>query len=249
MITILLPHSDYDPTESSVIWQVLITNNIPVQFATPKGKIAFADKRMTDIGFGLLSPILMTRKDDLKTYQLMIESAEFKHPTSYDELNLDAITGLFVPGGHAKGMRSMLGSKVAQDIVVKSFNKELPIGCVCHGTLLLARSIDPKTERSVLFGKKVTGLLKNMELSAWFLTWIWLKNYYRTYDISVETEVKQFLESKSDFKRGPLLAKRDSPENLTHGFTVTDGNLISARWPGDCHKLAKEFVELIQRNK
>ena len=246
MITFLLPDSDYDPTESGVIWQALSQHNIAIQFATPTGKPAFADPRMTSIGFGLLSPMLMTREADLDCYKKMTESEEFNNPIAYESLAIDQISGLFVPGGHAKGMRSMLGSKVAQDIVVKAFNKNLPIGCVCHGTLLLARSIDAKTNRSVLFDRKVTGLTKTMELSAWFLTWIWLRNYYRTYDVSVETEVKTFLESDESFIRGPVLAKRDSPRNLENGFTVRDGNLISARWPGDCHKLAKEFINLIR---
>ena len=249
MITILLPDSDYDPTESSVVWQALVSNNIPIQFATPKGEIAYADKRMTETGFGILSFLLMTQKEDLKTYQSMIKSKEFNNPISYDDVDVETIRGLFVPGGHAKGMRSMLGSQVAQDIVVKSFNSNLPVGSVCHGTLLLARSIDPKTTRSILFGRKVTGLLKNMELSAWFMTWLWLRNYYRTYDISVETEVKQFLESDDDFKQGPLFAKRDSPDCLENGFTVIDGNLISARWPGDCHRLANDFIQLILTKK
>jgi len=246
MITFLLPDSDYDPTESGVIWQALERNKIAVQFATPQGKVAFADKRMTEIGFGLLSPLLMTKKTDLDCYRNMTESAEFNNPIAYEDLEADQLSGLFVPGGHAKGMRSMLGSKVAQDIVVRAFNLNLPIGCVCHGTLLLARSIDPENNRSVLFGRKVTGLLKNMELSAWFITWIWLRNYYRTYATSVESEVKTFLESDEDFVRGPILAKRDSSENLENGFTVRDGNLITARWPGDCHKLANDFIKLIR---
>jgi len=246
MIAFLLPDSDYDPTESGVIWQTLTENNIAVQFVTPTGDVALADPRMTDKGFGILSPLLMTKKTDLECYKKMIESEQFKKPIAYEHLEINEISGLFVPGGHAKGMRSLLGSKVAQDIVVKAFKRNLPIGCVCHGTLLLARSIDPKTNRSVLFGRKVTGLLKNMELSAWFLTWIWLRNYYRTYDISVETEVKQYLQSERDFKQGPIFAKRDSPENMKDGFTVRDGNLISARWPGDCHKLAQDFLSLIR---
>ena len=246
MIAFLLPDSDYDPTESGVIWQTLTENNIAVQFVTPTGEVALADPRMTDMGFGILSPLLMSKNTDLECYNKMTESEQFRKPIAYENLVINEISGLFVPGGHAKGMRSLLGSNVAQDIIVKAFNRDLPIGCVCHGTLLLARSIDPKTNRSVLYGRQVTGLLKNMELSAWLLTWIWLRNYYRTYDVSVETEVKRFLKSNDDFQRGPTFAQRDSPESLEKGFTVRDRNLISARWPGDCHRLARDFLDLIR---
>ncbi|MBV1920768.1 MAG: hypothetical protein KUG73_08790, partial [Pseudomonadales bacterium] len=70
---------------------------------------------------------------------------------------------------------------------------------------------------------------------------------YRTYDISVETEVKKALASNSDFYNGPLLPIKDKSENIKPGFTVIDGNYISARWPGDCYRLANAFVELLQK--
>lgn len=153
---------------------------------------------------------------------------------------------LYIPGGHAQGVKTLLESKTAQNIVVEAFKKDLPIGCVCHGVLLLARSIDPDTGKSVLYGRKTTGLVRTMELSAWLLTWVWLRNYYRTYDISVEAEVKQALASPKDFKLGPIFPLRDSLKNLNPGFTVRDGNYISARWPGDCHKLANDYLALVK---
>ncbi len=40
MILVLLPHCDYDPTESSVPWQYLHRAGIAVRFATPQGTVA-----------------------------------------------------------------------------------------------------------------------------------------------------------------------------------------------------------------
>ncbi|MGH8738869.1 MAG: hypothetical protein ACREVC_16055, partial [Burkholderiales bacterium] len=49
-----------------------------------------------------------------------------------------------------------------------------------------------------------------------------------------------------DFERGPLAILRDSPEHLERGFTVRDGNYLSARWPGDAHRFAAEYVGMLE---
>jgi hypothetical protein len=45
------------------------------------------------------------------------------------------------------------------------------------------------------------------------------------------------------FIRGPISVIRDSPSNLTAGFTVRDGNYLS--WPGDAHRFANEFCAML----
>lgn len=250
MILILLPAADYDPTESSVPWQALRDAGIEARFATPQGLPAHADSRLVDIGFGLLSQMLMTRKADLDSYAQMIESEAFRHPLAYAHVDTSQFDGLLIPGGHAKGMRSLLESTQAQDIALQFFKAQKPVAAVCHGVLLLARTLDPDTGRSVLFGRKVTALLAaTMELPAWLMTAAWLGRYYRTYKQTVEAEVKTALASKSDFVRGPLIAKRDSAQNPQIGFVVRDGNLLTARWPGDCHRFAAEWVALLQATR
>ncbi len=245
MITILLPSSDYDPTESGVIWQALVNNGFEVQFATPDGEVAFADKRMTDLGFSILSSLLMPQKPAMASYQAMLKSDEFNQPISYQQVDVENSQGIHVPGGHAKGMKVLIESPVAQKIIVEAFKKDLPVATVCHGVLLLARSIDSETGKSVLYGRQTTGLIKPMELSAWAMTWLWLGNYYRTYDISVATEVKRVLKSPKDFKQGSILPIKDSVKKL-NGFVVQDGNYLSGRWPGDCYTLAQRFIDLLK---
>lgn len=245
MILCLLPAADYDPTESSLPWAALRQAGIEVQFATPEGKIAFADQRLVETGFGLLNPFFMTRKTDLAQYRHMCESAAFRQPLCYADVIPENFEGLLVPGGHAAGMRSLLEAPEARRIVQHFFHDNKPVAAVCHGVLLLARTPDPRTGKSVLHGRKTTALPRSMELAAWFSTALWLGRYYRTYPQSVETEVKAALAKPSDFSAGPLLPIRDASDKLKPGFVVRDGNYLSARWPGDCHLFAKTFAEML----
>ncbi|MCU1773619.1 MULTISPECIES: type 1 glutamine amidotransferase domain-containing protein [unclassified Pseudomonas] len=247
MILILLPSADYDPTESSVPWQALHNAGIEARFATPQGLPAYADSRLVSVGFGPLNPMLMTRKADLDSYAQMIDSAAFLQPLAYADVDPSQFDGLLIPGGHAKGMRSLLESGQARQIALQFFKAQKPVAAVCHGVLLLARTLDPDTGRSVLFGRKVTALLATtMELPAWLMTCAWLGRYFRTYPQTVEAEVTAALSRQSDFVRGPLIARRDSAKAPQTGFVVRDGNLLTARWPGDCHRFAKEWVAMLQ---
>lgn len=247
MILCLLPAADYDPTESAVPWAALQQAGIAVRFATPEGKPAHADPRLVSTGFGPLNPLFMTKKADLELYRTMTASPDFQRPLAYADVVPEEFDGLMVPGGHAAGMRTLLESQRARDIVLHFFQTNKPVASVCHGVLLFARTIDPTTGRSVLYGRKTTGLTAvNMELPAWIITKPWLGDYYRTYPQTVEAEVKAALASPADFQRGPLFARRDSAEDLSPGFTVCDGNYLSARWPGDCHRYAVELVQLIR---
>jgi putative intracellular protease/amidase len=246
MILILLPDRDYDPTESSVPWQAMRQAGIEVRFATPEGLPAYADPRLVKTGFGLLNPLLMTRKPDLARYAEMIEDEAFNHPLAYADVDPSQFAGLLIPGGHAQGMRSLLESGQARRIALDFFKTDKPVAAVCHGVLLLARTLDPATGRPVLDGHKVTALVSStMELPAWLMTAPWLGRYYRTYRQTVEAEVRAALNKPKDFLRGPPMAKRDSADQPQHGFVVRDGQLLTARWPGDCHRFAAEWLRML----
>lgn len=73
MIVFLLPSSGYDPTETAVPWAALRDAGYDVRFATPDGRVALADRRLTDIGFSWLSPWLMTRRAELAAYRELTE--------------------------------------------------------------------------------------------------------------------------------------------------------------------------------
>ncbi|MFJ2362321.1 DJ-1/PfpI family protein [Pseudomonas sp. NPDC087697] len=250
MLLFLLPQADYDPTESSVPWQALHDAGIEVRFATPQGLPAYADARLVDIGFGPLNSLLMTRKEDLQHYAAMTADESFRSPMAYAGVDPEQFEGLVIPGGHAKGMRSLLESEDARRIVRHFFDTQKPVAAVCHGVLLLARTLDADNVFSVLHGRKVTALLANtMELPAWWVTAPWLGRYYRTYPQTVQAEVTAALASPHDFLPGPRFAQRDSVENPQRGFIVRDGNLLTARWPGDCHRFAAELVSMLRQTR
>jgi putative intracellular protease/amidase len=175
----------------------------------------------------------------------MIDDAHFATPCTYEDVDIDKADGLFVPGGHAKGVRTLLESSAAQSLAATAMTRDIPVGAVCHGVLLLARSIDPSTGRSALYGRRTTALTAALELGAWSATRVWLGDYYRTYPTTVQAEVTAALASPRDFQTGPRMTLRDSPDHRGRGYTVTDGNYISGRWPGDCYRLAAHYVDMV----
>ncbi|MFI8106423.1 type 1 glutamine amidotransferase domain-containing protein [Streptomyces sp. NPDC086023] len=249
MILFLLPSSDYDPTEAAVPWAALRRAGYDVHFATPDGQGALADRRLTDTGFSWLSPWLMTRRAELAAYRRLTEDPRFRAPMAYADVDPTAVTGLFVPGGHAQGMRTMLEDATAQRLFADVFTRDVPVGAVCHGVLLAARAKDPATGRSVLYGRRTTALTSLLELTGWNLTRLWLGRYYRTYPATVQEEVTAALAAPRHFLAGPRLPLRDTARRPGRGFTVRDGNYVSARWPGDCHRLAADYLDLIRSHR
>jgi len=244
-VLMLLPAQDYDPTESAVPWGALRAAGHEVIFATPRGDPAYADERLVRTGFGPLNALLMTRSEDLTSYARMIRDPAFRQPLAYAALAGAEYDALLVPGGHAQGVKTLLESELAQAAVVDAFKAHKPVAAVCHGVLLLARSIDPATGKSVLFGRKTTALTKAMELAAWGMTKLWLGDYYRTYPQTVEDEVRAALASPDDFKTGGPLPMRDRKHLQQLGYAVRDRNYLSARWPGDCHRFSQEFLQML----
>jgi hypothetical protein len=125
-------------------------------------------------------------------------------------------------------MREYLESNGLQSIVARFFARNQPVGAICHGVLLAARSRGAKG-RSVLYGKRTTALTKFMELTAWALTRLYLGDYYRTYSTTVEDEVRAALAAPEHFIRGPISINRDSPV------------VISQSMLGDFHRFRSEF--------
>ena len=66
--------------------------------------------------------------------------------------------------------------------------------------------------------------------------------HYQTYPETVQDEVSRVLEGPKDFIAGPKLPAYGSAKNPNKGFYVHDGHLLSARWPGDCYKLAHALL-------
>ena len=239
-----IPSTDFDPTETAVPWSVITDAGHEVIFATPEGKVAVCDSKMID-GKGLLfwSGMLRAEKPARDLYAKMVASDSFQNPISWNELDEEAIDGLILAGGHAKGMREYLESKAVQKLAADLMASEKPIGAICHGVIVMARSKD-NNGHSILKGRKTTSLTRFQELSASIMTF-WLGSYYRTYPQTVEAEVRAAVGKEGIYSTGPLAILRDNPEKLQRGFVVQDGNYISSRWPGDAYRFSNAFLELL----
>lgn len=243
-ILIPIPSVDFDPTECAVPWKIFTSRGLEVHFATPDAQQAHCDPMMiTGKGLGPLAPVLTADKNGRQAYAELEADSRFQNPILWVQANAANYDGLILPGGHAKGMKEYLESATLQKLVADFFKAKKPVGAICHGVVLAARS--KVNGVSVLKGRKTTALLKTQEMTAWILTGLWLKDYYRTYNQTVEDEVIANLKFSEDFVHGPTPMLRDDLTHLDRGFAVRDGNYISARWPGDAHRFAIEFLKLL----
>lgn len=242
-VLIPTPANEFDPSEVAVTWKLLKQNGIQITFATPEGKTSQADSRMlTGQSLGLWKQILSADANALRAYNEMLQSSEFQNPIKWSEAKESQYSAIVLPGGHAPGMKEYLESPVLQNLIAEFFSRNKLVGAICHGVVLAARS-KHQDGTSVLKDYKVTALLRTQELTAWALTCLWLKDYYRTYPETVQSEVMRSLSDPKHFYPGPTPLMRDSPENLNPGFVVEDRNLITARWPGDAHRFGKRIAE------
>ena len=276
-----LPARDFDPTEVAVSWKLLRGAGHEVVFATPDGRRSFADDLMIS-GEGLdpwgflpgvkkltlLGNILRANADGRAAYAELEQAPAFLNPLTYEDVRLEQHDGLLLAGGHrARGMRPYLESTALQGLIVLAFQRETPVAAVCHGVLLVARSIDGATGRSVLFGRRTTSLTWSQESLASKLARVarfWDGGYYRTYVekpgepcgyMGVQQEVTRALakpedyadvpKSDPDYKQKTDGRHRDTVEDARPAFVVRDGSYVSARWPGDVHTFARTFAGMI----
>lgn len=232
-------------TEVAVPWRLLTGAGHQVIFCTEQGgSPPEADPLLlTGVLFGRFGAEMQA----CVFYREMERAVEFRHPLSWEAIDFLGYDGLLLPGGHAPGMRQYLGSTRLQEKVAAFFSQGRPVGAICHGVLLLARSKDPSTGKSVLHDRNTTCLAKYQERSAWLLTFWKLGRYYRTYPAYVEDEVKSMLrDPERQFRRGPkALTRRDSEGDSSPAFVVVDGNYVSARWPGDAYTFTGAFRRLL----
>jgi putative intracellular protease/amidase len=282
-ILIPIPARDFDPTEAAVSWQILRSLGHTVSFATPEGETAQADEMMVSgqgldwwgfipvlRRFPLLGLLMRADRNGRRAYAAMMDDPHFKAPLKWADIDADNFDGLLLPGGHrARGMRPYLESSILQRVVTKFFEADKPVAAICHGVLLIARSISKRTGKSVLYGRKTTALTWAMERAAALvgrMTRFWDPFYYRTYRenagqspgyMSVQAEVTRALEKPVDFldvakgsthyRKKTSGLHRDTVEDSSPAFVVQDRNYVSARWPGDVHTFAKTFAAVVSQ--
>lgn len=248
-MTILIPTGtlDVDPTEVAVPWQMLREHGYDVCFATDTSQAASADPIMlSGAGLGLLKSLFIAQKPAQAAYRTLLQDKAFQNPIHYDDIHVQDFDAILLPGGHAKGIIPYLESSVLQNAIAGFFATSKPIAAVCHGVIAACRSMNPDTGKSVLYGRKTTALLRRQEMLAYHMTKRKNGDYFLTYPTTVQDEATATLKSPTDFIEGPMPILRDSMNNLSRGFTVRDGNYLSARWPGDIHKFSLEFIGMLQ---
>lgn len=246
-ILLPLPDRDFDPTEVAVPWRLLAGAGHEIAFCTERGGAApSADPRLLEgVIFGQLGAAPQPRA----FYRELERDEAFRRPLSWHELDAAEYDALLLPGGHAPGMRQYLGATRLHEQVAAFFGLRRPVGAICHGVLVAARSRDPATGLSVLHERTTTCLPKYQELLAYLATFWKLGRYYRTYRAYVQDEVQAALRDPDrQFKRGPVtLTARDSETDSMPAFVVVDGTYVSARWPGDAYTFARRFGELLEQ--
>jgi putative intracellular protease/amidase len=243
-VLIPLPDHDFDVTEVAVPWRVLTHAGHDITFATERGGAPpAADPRLlTGVVFGRLG----AASEPITLYGEMCASREYRSPISWDAVDPHRYDGMLLPGGHAPGMRQYLGSALLQQKVVQFWKLDRSVGAICHGVLVLARSHDPATGRSVIATRRTTCLLKYQERTAYLLTAWRVGRYYRTYPAYVEDEVRAALDDPAQLEHGPrVYTRRGTIDDDAPAFVVEDGNYISARWPGDAYLFARRFAALL----
>lgn len=231
-----LPDVDFDVTEVAVPWRLLTDAGHEVVFATERGGAppAADPLLLTGVIFGQLG----AEPEPKAFYEQMTASAEFRDPIAWGSIEPTEYDALLVPGGHAPGMRQLLGSEVVFEKVAAFWALERPVAAICHGVLVLARA-------GVLRDARTTCLPKYMERLAYLSTGWKLGRYYRTYPAYVADEVRAALtDPKAQYVRGPLhLSARGTADDDRPAFVVEDGRYVSGRWPGDAYLLARKLVE------
>lgn len=234
-ILIPLPNKDFDLTEVAVPWRLFKNESFEIVFATEDGQKGQVDPLLiSGVVFGQLG----AKPQAISFYRELEKSNEFLNPIKFEDINLKEFDLLHLPGGHAKGMIPYLENKTLQEKVLEFYKANKTIGAICHGGIILARTINPETGKSIIYNYKVTALTKFLEKTAYYITAWKHGNYYRTYPEYVQDEVSRNLISKKNFICGfPFKA-----------MIVEDENFITARWPLDAKLYAETLVKKLKKS-
>ena len=238
-ILIILPQTDFDPTEVALPWLVWASAGHDVCFATETGQPATCDPiTLSGAGLPIVASSLKCRPEAQTAYAAMIAAPRYKKPLSWAKARAGDFAALHFPGGHAPGMKPYCESPEVARLAKEAFAAKQPVSAICHGVLPLARA-------GVLKGRRTTALTHIMEEISVRLTNTALPGYYRTYDTSVEDEVRQRIRPGGRFERGGLFPRYSGAKTPDAGFVLRDGHYLSARWPGDAWTLAVRLGELL----
>ncbi len=234
-ILIALSNKDFDVTEVAIPWKAFKEKGYNVGFATQDGEQGQPDPLLlTGVIFGQLK----AKPNAIRAFRELEKDPAYQNPSSYANIEVSHFDLIHLPGGHAKGMIPYLEDKILQQKVLAFYQQKKVIGAICHGSLILTRTKDPKTGKSIVYNRKITGLIKRLEKIAYYITAWKLGDYYRTYPQYTEDEIRSGLKNPDQFETGYL--------NFFKPFVCEDDNLITARWPEDAQLLAERLIEKLE---
>jgi putative intracellular protease/amidase len=237
-ILIPLPDRDFDPTECAIPWKICTSRGWKAVFSTERGNVAQADPHL--LRGTILGPLGAGAKA-LAAYREMTRDAAYRHPVPYAEIDPDKYAAILLPGGHASGVRPYLESPVLRSKVLQFWQLGKLIGAICHGVLVPARTINPETGHSILYGYKVTAPPHSLDRLGYLTNSRLLRRSYIKYSCYTADEVRACLKRPEDISQGPSVFKP---------YVVCDGNLITARYWHDAGLFAERFAdELTNLNK
>ncbi len=139
-VLIPLPDRDFDTTEVSVPWWYLSSAGHDIVFATERGTAGRSPSCDPRLLTGVIFGALGAEPEARRIYAEMAARGEFRHPVAWADIDPSAFDALVLPGGHAPGMRQYLASSELQGKVGQFWQLGRPVGAICHGVLVLART-------------------------------------------------------------------------------------------------------------
>jgi putative intracellular protease/amidase len=230
-----LPDFDFDITEASIPWKFLGSRGWKIEFSTEKGSVAQGDLRKQK---GLLPGLLSASKPARAAFTEMVQDAAFQHPLPTNAIDAGRYAAIILPGGDAPRMRQYLESELLRNKVLDFWKQHKLVAAICHGTLVLARTLDPLTGHSILYGHRVTALPKLLDRFAYRLDKMIIRHGYIMYPKCVSEEVRACLASPKDLLMGP---------GITKPFAVSEGDFITARWYLDAEVFAEKIAEALEQ--
>lgn len=199
-------------------YQVLTAAGFEVDFASETGSFGFDE-------FSLTPPFLAgsdkaVHENANNPFMVKLTS----HCMKASDVNSGQYGLFFASAGHA-ALYDYPEAKGLQAIALDVWDRGGVIGAVCHGPVLLPAIIDPKTGKSVIAGKTVTGFTKEGEMALSILD--------RLKSDGVSTVPEAVSKVGADYS---------SPMSAFDDYSVTAGRIITGTNPASARSTAERTV-------
>ena len=215
--------------------------------------------------YGIVGALLGANREAKAAYHAMIALESNSsgtickpHAWTSPDFSLEEYDLVFLPGGHDKGVRQIIDSSKMHDLLAdyfpttrrsKSGAPKRTLAAICHGVQVLAFTPADSTtssgkSKSIIHDAKTTALPAFMEEGIFWLTRLFLGDYYKTYGYGSKS-VQKFVEEGLD---DPKQFVNSSSWNPIAPFIVEDEtyNYVTGRFPPDTWVLANRAVEMVK---